>query len=132
MRVHCLVISFSFFSFLAVMTPWLVLFLVASTAAGPPYWISIPDVLQPPPLDTVERGTEMINGPSFQRGAVESPPMKDSSVTHAEYGSERFPLRDAVEALPSSTNQIVSQPLRDLSQSVSSLSSLSRWFFICK
>ncbi|KAF3422630.1 hypothetical protein E2986_01595 [Frieseomelitta varia] len=97
------------------MTPWLILFLVAWTAAGPPYWISIPDVLQPPPLDTVERGAEMISGPSFQRGAVESPPMKDSSVTHAEYGSERFPLRDAVEALPSSTNQIVSQPLRDLS-----------------
>ena len=128
-EIHAPCSLFGNFFFLAVMTPWLILFLVASTAAGPPYWMSIPDVLQPPPLDAVERGAEMISGPSFQRGAVESSPMKDSSVTHAEYGSERFPLRDAVEALPSSTSQIVSQSLRDLSQSVSSLSSLSRWFF---
>ncbi|XP_043594466.1 probable chitinase 10 isoform X2 [Bombus pyrosoma] len=107
------------------MIPWLILLLVASAAAGPSYLKSIPDILQPPPLDSIEReaDAEIISLPSFQRGAVEGPPMienplMDPSITHAEYGSERFPLRDAVEALPANKIgfQVVSLPLQDSSQ----------------
>lgn len=113
--------------FFSAMIPWLILVLVASAAAGPSYLKSIPDILQPPPLDPIEReaDAEIISLPSFQRGAVEGPPMienplMDPSITHAEYGSERFPLRDAVEALPANKIdfQVVSLPLQDSSQLV--------------
>lgn len=92
---------------------WLTLIFVTSVAAGPPYRKTIPDILQPPPWDSVEEtDVEIINVPLFQRDAVEGPPMIDSpslnpAITHKYYGSRRFPLRDSVEALPS--NKIDSQ-----------------------
>ncbi|CAK9798859.1 Probable chitinase 10 [Anthophora quadrimaculata] len=104
------------------MIPWLVLVLVATAAAEPSYRVQIPEKLQPPSWNPIQRepDAEIINVPSFQRGAVEGPPMIDNSldgpvVTHAEYGSERFPLRDAVEALPTNgiNFQTASLPLKD-------------------
>lgn len=40
--------------------------------------------------------------PQFHRGAVESPPIDRPSddLNYDEFGSRRYPLRDAVEALP--------------------------------
>ncbi|XP_076647838.1 putative chitinase 10 [Halictus rubicundus] len=86
------------------MTPMmLVLVLAGLSAAGPSHLDRVPTrELLPPPLEV---DAETIDVLSFQRGDVESPPMIDNlvegSVTHEEYGSMRYPLRDAVEALPS-------------------------------
>ncbi|KZC14813.1 putative chitinase 3 [Dufourea novaeangliae] len=88
------------------MTVLLVLVLAGLSAAGPSYRIPTYELLPPPPWDPNFKQTdvEMIEVPPFQRGAVESPPMIDNSVggpvTHEEYGSQRFPLRDAVEFVP--------------------------------
>ncbi|XP_026668803.1 probable chitinase 10 isoform X2 [Ceratina calcarata] len=104
------------------MIPWLLLALAASAAAGPPNRIiTITDTILPPLLDPDQReaDVEIIDVPAFQRGAVEGPPNDNSFdasfVTHAEYGSERFPLRDAVEALPyyQLDPLITNQPLRE-------------------
>ncbi|XP_076756261.1 putative chitinase 10 [Xylocopa sonorina] len=106
------------------MIPWLFLVFVAATTAGPSYRVSLPDILEPPLLDPVPRETdvEIIHATPFQRGAIESPPVTDNSledptVTHAEYGSRRFPLRDAVEALPANKIdfQVTNEHLKDLS-----------------
>ncbi|XP_076244080.1 putative chitinase 10 [Calliopsis andreniformis] len=88
------------------MSSWLILALASLVAAGPSYRVSIHEVPPPPPWDPsqVEVDAEVIDPPPFQRGAVESPPMfntLEGPVTHEEYGSHRYPLRDAVEALPS-------------------------------
>ncbi|XP_043252760.1 probable chitinase 10 [Colletes gigas] len=104
------------------MIAWIVLILVGLSTAGPPYRISVHELLPPPPWDSsqTEGDVEIIGIPPFQRGAVESPPMIDNSidspVTHEEYGSQRFPLRDAVESLPSNAILIHggSLPLQDI------------------
>ncbi|XP_034193394.1 putative chitinase 10 isoform X2 [Osmia lignaria lignaria] len=89
------------------MFPWLVLFLIGQSVAGPFHRAYIQEYLLPPQwnLDEKEADVEFINANGFQRNAVENPvvtenTLDDDTITHAEYGSERFPLRDAVEALP--------------------------------
>lgn len=112
-------------SFLAMIL-WLTLIFVTSVAAGPPYRKTIPDILQLPPWDSVEEtDVEIINVPLFQRDAVEGPPTIDSpsldpAITHEDYGSRRFPLRDAVEALPSNKidSQVDNLPLQNFRESV--------------
>lgn len=111
------------------MIPWLFLILGGLAAAGPSYRVSIHELLPPPPPwhpDQREVDAEVIDVPAFQRGAVESPPTIENSlegpVTHEEYGSQRYPLRDAVEALPANAidPQGGSLHLQDIRESVAS------------
>lgn len=119
-------ITFRKISVLLAMILWLTLIFATSVAAGPPYRKTIPDILQPPPWDSVEEtDVEIINVPLFQRDAVEGPPTIDSpsidpAITHEDYGSRRFPLRDAVEALPSNKidSQVDNLPLQNFRESV--------------
>lgn len=112
------------------MFPWLVLFLIGQSVAGPFHRVYIQEYLLPPPpwnLNEKEADVEFITANGFRRNAVENPvvtenTLDDDTITHAEYGSERFPLRDAVEALPANRMnlQAASLPLQDSKESVSS------------
>lgn len=89
------------------MFSWLILLLVGQSVAVPFYRVSIQEYLLPPPPwnpNEKEADVEFINTNGFRRNAVENPVVTentlDDTITHAEYGSERFPLRDAVEAPP--------------------------------
>ncbi|XP_078046537.1 putative chitinase 10 [Augochlora pura] len=94
------------------MTPIVVLVLVGLSAAGPSHRIPTHELLPPPSPPPWNRNpNETINLPSFQKVRVENPPMIENSVEgsilheqyeqYEEFGSKRYPLRDAVEALPS-------------------------------
>nr|XP_031849252.1 probable chitinase 10 [Nomia melanderi] len=107
------------------MTVLLVLILAGLSAAGPSHRKPIHELLPPPPPwqpALNEADVELIEVTPFQRGNVESPPTIDNSLplTHEEYGSRRYPLRDAVEALPSNAPRPQgpsSLPLQQMKQS---------------
>lgn len=109
---------------------------MATAVAGPSYHVTVSTILQPPLFDSgeMEVDAEIVDLPEFQRGAVEGPPMIDNSlddpdVAHAEYGSQRFPLRDAVEALPANKIdfQVASLPLQESGESVVFLKNILRF-----
>nr|XP_012154543.1 PREDICTED: probable chitinase 3 isoform X2 [Megachile rotundata] len=104
------------------MFSWLMLLLVGQSVAVPFYRVSIQEYLLPPPPwnpNEKEADVEFINTKGFRRNAVENPVVTentlDDTITHAEYGSERFPLRDAVEAPPANKIDFhaASLPLQD-------------------
>lgn len=87
------------------MAAWIILILVGLSSAVPPYRSPIPKTLLPPPVwNPNHQQTQQHNIPPFQRGAVESPPTTigrlSNDLDYDEFGSRRYPLRDAVEALP--------------------------------
>lgn len=90
----------------------IVLLLIGTSNGGPLNDLPKRDILRPPwnSLNSTKDNSNIVNEFGFQRGAVESPPsiiefdrFRDQSNENFEFGSHRVPLRDAVEALPSST-----------------------------
>lgn len=94
----------------------IVLLLIGTSNGGPLNDEPAREIL-PPPLpppwkspNSTKDNSDIVNEFGFQRGAVESPPrtiefdrFQYQSNENVEFGSHRIPLRDAVEALPSST-----------------------------
>ncbi|KAL2745938.1 putative chitinase 10 isoform X1 [Vespula maculifrons] len=93
----------------------IVFLLICSSYAGPLHDVPAREILPPP--RTTQDSSEILNEYGFQRGAVESPPrsiefdrFQDQSKENIEFGSHRIPLRDAVEALPSSSIKLCKDP----------------------
>ncbi|KAG7205193.1 hypothetical protein KM043_018281 [Ampulex compressa] len=111
------------------MAPWIFLLLLSHVAAVPPP--RIPEQEMKPPLRWNSKkndvGVVPIGVQEFQRDAVESPPMIVEYLTdvadYKDFGSHRYPLRDAVEALPTSMLgttilQVPSENIQQLSKKV--------------
>jgi len=89
-------------SFQPVMVAWIIfLTLVSLSSAVPSKRVSIEEILSFTPSWNEQRGSVR----SFQRDAVERPPTPtfdrlSNYFDYNEFGSHRYPLRDAVESLP--------------------------------
>ncbi|KAL6266443.1 hypothetical protein P5V15_003293 [Pogonomyrmex californicus] len=98
------------------MATWIILtWLVSLSSAVPSNRVPVREILPPPPPwdhHQQERGFP----PSFQRSAVESLPTPTTSgrlsndLDYDEFGSHRYPLRDAVESLPDNVLHAESNP----------------------
>lgn len=79
---------------------WIILTLLGLSSAVSSYRVSVQDI-KPPSLSW----NPHVKPLGFQRDAVESPPTPtadrlSSDLNYDEFGSHRYPLRDAVESLP--------------------------------
>lgn len=87
------------------MAVWIILILVGLSSALPPYRLPVHKI-PPPAWNPNHQQPQRHNISPFQRGAVESPPTTighlSNNLDYDEFGSRRYPLRDAVEALPDS------------------------------
>ncbi|XP_014602332.1 PREDICTED: probable chitinase 3 [Polistes canadensis] len=99
----------------------IILLLIGFSYAGPLNDAPAREILPPLPWKSsiTQDNFKFVNELGFQRGAVESPPksssiefdrLQDPIKENAEFGSKRIPLRDAVEALPSSTLKLCRGP----------------------
>lgn len=85
------------------MAAWIILTLVTLSTAVPPNRVPVREIL-PPHAPNRHQQQQFV--PSFQRDAVESPPSTatfdrlSDNINYDEFGSHRYPLRDAVESLP--------------------------------
>lgn len=86
------------------MAVWIIFILLGLSSAVPSsYRIPVQEILPPPPWNPNHHRYQR-STPLFQRGAVESPPTEivrlPNDLDYDEFGSHRYPLRDAVEASP--------------------------------
>lgn len=88
------------------MTTWIILatWLVSLSSAVPSNRVPVREILPPPPSWDHQPQHRLLT--SFRRDAVESSPIPPTSdrlsndLDYDEFGSHRYPLRDAVESLP--------------------------------
>lgn len=96
------------------MTAWIILtaLLVSLSSAVPSNRVPVREILPPPPPWHHQHGLLT----SFRRDAVESSPIPLTSdrlsndLDYDEFGSHRYPLRDAVESLPANVLEAKSNP----------------------
>ncbi|XP_071627912.1 uncharacterized protein [Temnothorax longispinosus] len=85
------------------MAAWIILtWLVSLSSAVPSNRVPVREILPPPPPSDHHRQQHGLH-PSFRRDAVESSPTSgrlSNDLDYDEFGSHRYPLRDAVESLP--------------------------------
>ncbi|XP_018313223.1 probable chitinase 3 [Mycetomoellerius zeteki] len=94
------------------MTAWIILTWLASlSSAVPSNRVPVREILPPPPPSEHQQQREFL--PLFQRDAVESSPTfgrLSNDLDYNEFGSHRYPLRDAVESLPDNVLDAKSNP----------------------
>lgn len=94
-------------SFQPTMAARIILMLVALSSALPSNRVPVREILPPTSPNHRHQPQQLREFvPSFQRGAVESPPTPTTfgrllnDLNYDVFGSHRYPLRDAVESLP--------------------------------
>ena len=94
------------------MTVWIILaWLTSLSSAVPSNRVPVREILPPPPLSEHQQQREFL--PFFRRDAVESSPTfgrLSNDLDYNEFGSHRYPLRDAVESLPDNVLDAKSNP----------------------
>lgn len=97
------------------MAAWIILtWLVSLSLAVPSNRVPVREILPPPP--PWDNQKQHAISPSFRRDAVKSSSIPQTSgrlsndLNYDEFGSHRYPLRDAVESLPANVLDVKSNP----------------------